>query len=109
MNLRSSFIHSYYISHFFLEKTKFTYTDLQQTTLKPGKYQCINTLCDDLRNGLATFILANTGESLTELQEKINKHLETEKEPFDADDLDLCIAAHDGISNVYFFYCNLFC
>lgn len=81
---------------------------MAEITLPPGNYQCVCILCDDLANGLVTFILANdeVKNSLATLQEKINLFIQTETTPFDADEGDLCIAFADGNDNLFicFFY-----
>lgn len=75
------------------------YDDLLPVTLTPGNYKFMCIGCDSLASGLATFMVGNseTSDLIQQITETINIYTETAKEPYDADEMELCIAVYEGV------------
>lgn len=71
----------------------------------PGKYEWACAYLDDLESGTLTFL--HSIDDLGEVQIKIDKYIETDKTPFEANESDLCLALYKGILCVFFFVVEL--
>lgn len=88
----------------FTAQTKFTYNDLKHSSLSPGEYPFICIFCDELADGLATFLLSSDKvvRQLHDLQKKIDAYIANEATVFNnPDEFDLCLAMFEGALRNY--------